>query len=139
MLSETKSRIAGKVAVAIAKPEKVSPLSEVFGRSNYFLLYDTSDNSEEILPNPFVKELGGAGIQSARFLIENRVDVVIVKKIGMNPFRFLASANIKVYQCKEATADEAIQFFSEGKLLQIENMMDDSSFSRKRNRCGKRF
>jgi predicted Fe-Mo cluster-binding NifX family protein len=136
-LAETNNRM--KIAVAIVKPEKTSSLSDVFGRSNFFFLFNNSDNSEMILPNPFAKELGGAGIQSARFLIENEVDVVIVKKIGMNPFRFLTSANIKVYQCKEATADEAIRFFSEGKLLQIENVMEDSSFSRKRNRCGKRF
>lgn len=125
-----------KIAVAIAKPEKTSPLSEVFGQSNYFLLYNTSDSSEDILPNPFVKELGGAGIQSARFLIENDVEVVIVKKIGMNPFRFLTSAKIKVYQCKEETSFEAIRLFTEGKLLLIENINKDIAFGRKRKRYG---
>ena len=125
-----------KIAVAIVKPEKSSLLSDLFGRSNYFLIFNTFKNSEEILSNPFAKELGGAGIQSARFLIENDVDVVIVKKIGINPFRFLASANIKVYQCNEATASETIRFFTEGKLLPIENVTEAFSFGRKRNRFG---
>lgn len=127
-----------KIAVAIVIPERISPLSDVFGRSNYFLIYNTSDNSANILPNPFAKELGGAGIQSARFLIENEADVVIVKKIGINPFRFFKSANIKVYQCKEGNAIEAIRLFTDGKLLPIENITEDFSFGRKRNRYGKK-
>lgn len=128
-----------KVAVAITKPEKTSPLSDVFGRSNYFLIYNTSDNSEDVLTNPFAQELGGAGIHSARFLIENEVDVVIVKKIGINPFRFLASANIKVYQCNEATAVKAMQLFTEDKLILIENTNGDIAFGRKRKRYGGNF
>lgn len=114
-----------KIAVAIDKPERLSPLSEVFGRSNFFLIYDLSEDSEDFLTNPFVKELGGAGIQSARYLIENNVDVLIVKKIGINPFRFLTSADIEVYQCHETTATEAIRLFTEGKLNLIENMSGD--------------
>lgn len=133
---ETKSRATGKIAVAIEKPENTSLLSEVFGRSHFFMIYNTFDNSEDILLNPFVKELGGAGIQTARFLIENDVDIVIVKKIGINPFRFLASVNIKVYQCSEATASETIRLFTEGKLLPIENITEAFSFGRKRNRYG---
>jgi len=128
-----------RIAITIVKAEKTSPLADVFGRSNYFLINNTSDNSENILPNPFAKELGGAGIQSARFLIENKVDVVIVKKIGMNSFRFLTSANIKVYKCKEGTSVEAIQLFSEGKLISIENINKDIAFGRKRKRYGGNF
>jgi predicted Fe-Mo cluster-binding NifX family protein len=128
-----------RIAVTIVKPEKTSLLSEIFGRSDFFLIYNTSDNWEEFLPNPFAKELGGAGIQSARFLIENKIDSVIVKQIGKSPFRFLASANTKVYQCKEGTAAEAIRLFNEGKLILIENINGDIAFGRKRKRYGRKF
>lgn len=128
-----------KIAVAIMKPEKMSPLAQVFGRSNYFLINKTSDNSEIILQNPFANELGGAGIQSARFLIENEVDIVIVKKIGMNPYRFLTSANIKVYQSSDTTGVNAIQLFTEGKLNLIGNTNSDVSSVRKRKRYGEKI
>jgi len=128
-----------KIAVAIEKPEKTSLLSEVFGRSNFFLIKNSNDYSEEIITNPFVKELGGAVIQSARILIENNVDVVITKHIGINPYRFLASADIKVYLCKEGTARDAIRFFNEGKLTTAEISGEDFIPGRKRKRLGRKF
>jgi predicted Fe-Mo cluster-binding NifX family protein len=119
------------IAVAIVKPDNTSFLSEVFGRSKYFLISSLKDNFSEIYRNPFASELGDAGIQSARFLIEKNIDVLIVKKIGMNPFRFLTSANIKVYLGKKGSSIEAIQLFTEGKLIFIENIKRDFSFGSK--------
>jgi predicted Fe-Mo cluster-binding NifX family protein len=120
-----------KIAVAIAKQDKTSLLSEVFGRSNFFLISNSKDNSLEIYRNPYASELGDAGIQSSRFLIEKEIDVLIVKKIGLNPFRVLTSANIKVYLGKEGSSIEAIQMFTEGKLILIENIKRDFSFESK--------
>lgn len=128
-----------KIAVSIEKPEDSSELSEVFGRSKYFLIYDSVNNAEEILYNPFASELGGSGIQSARLLIEKNVEIVITKKIGLNPLRFLNSANIKVYQCTKGTASEAIQLFKEEKLSAIEIGNKNIHTGRKRKRCGRRF
>jgi predicted Fe-Mo cluster-binding NifX family protein len=139
MLSDTQSSYSEKIAVTIEKPEKTSPISLVFGRCSYFLIYDQEKNEEEILPNPFASELGGAGIQSARFLIEHNVDVVIIKQIGVNPFRFLTSANIKVYKCKVESATEAIKLFTEGKLILLKNIKEDFTFGRKRKRYGRKI
>ncbi len=139
MLSKTKSRIAGKIAVAIEKPEKSSPISEIFGRSKYFFIHNTEDETEDIIPNPFTNELGGAGIQSVRFLIEKNIDAVIVNNIGINPFRFFASANIKVYHHKNANANEAIRLLKEEKLLQIDLINENYTFGRNRKRHRKKF
>jgi len=126
-----------KVAIAIVKPEKSSPLSDVFGRSNFFLIVNASDNSEMILPNPFAKELGRAGIQTAKLLIENNVDAVIIKQIGKNPFRFLTSANIKVYSCKKENAAGAIRLLSESKLIPLEKIKEEYPGRRNRKRHGR--
>lgn len=127
------------IVVTIEKPETTSPLSEVFGRSKYFLFNDTSEASIKIIPNPYVKELGGAGIQAARFLIENDAGVVVTKNIGVNPLRFLTSAEIKVYVCKEGSAIEVLQLLKDGKLNSVETINDDFSTERKRKRFGKNF
>lgn len=125
------------IAVAIPKPERNSTLSDVFGKSFFFLLHNLADKSEVILSNPFASELDGAGIQSAKLLIENGVDVLIVRQIGRNPLRFLSSAKLKVYQSEETTASDAIRHFAEGKLTMIEETSKDNSFGRKRKRSGK--
>lgn len=139
MLSETKSRVAGKIAVAIEKPERSSSISEIFGRSKYFLIHNTEDETEYIISNPFTNELGGAGIQSVRFLIEKNIDAVIVNNIGINPFRFFASANIKVYHHKSGNAIEALRLLKEEKLEVIDFMNMDYHFGRNRKRHGKKF
>ncbi len=124
------------IAVAIEDPVDSSLLSESFGKSKFFLVYDLDNNSESILTNPFVTELGRAGIQSARLLIENNVDAVITKKIGINPFRFFTSINIKVFQCKQMIALKAIQLFRDKKLSEFENICQYFSAGRTRRRYG---
>ncbi len=128
-----------KIAVTIKNPEKTSPVSEVFGRCSFFLIHNQETNGEEIISNPFANEIGAAGIQSALLLIESNVAVVITKQIGINPFRLLSSANIKVYQCKNCSAAEAIKLFDEGKLYLLENMNGNIFFGRKQNRRGRIF
>ncbi|MGQ9798755.1 MAG: NifB/NifX family molybdenum-iron cluster-binding protein [Ignavibacterium sp.] len=63
--------------------------------------------------------LGWAELQSARVLIDQNVDVLITKKIGINPLRFLSSACIKVYQSKDIILTEIIKNFNEGKLNEL--------------------
>ena len=58
------------IAVPINKPDLLAELSDTFGRSKYFVIHNLTDNASEILLNPYSTELGGAGIQSARFLFK---------------------------------------------------------------------
>lgn len=123
-----------KIAVAIEKPGKFSPVSEVFGRCRYFLIQDREKDTEEILTNPFSSEIGGAGIQAAKFLIDNNVDAVITKNIGKNPFRFLVSANIKIYKYNGNNADDSLLLFCKNGLELLKRNNTDSPFTKKRNR-----
>ncbi len=126
-----------KIALSISKRDDSSPFLEIFGRSSHYFINDSERNSEEILSNPYFIELGGAGIQSVRFLIDQNIDVLITKKIGINPLRFLKSAKIKVYQCNDCNVLEAIKLFSEWKLPEIDDV--DEKYFPGRNRFGKRF
>ncbi len=123
------------IAVSINKPDLLAELSDTFGRSKYFIIYNSNDNKSEILINPFSMEMGGAGIQSARFLFEKNIDVLITTDIGAHPLSFLNSLNIKVYRCVKESAEEAIKLFKEKKLVEIKT--SESELFTKRNR--KRF
>lgn len=123
------------IAVPINKPDLLAELSDTFSRSKYFVIYNTTENSSEILLNPYSTELGGAGIQSARFLFEKNIDALITTNIDFNLLRFLYTLNIKVYSCLNDSAEEAIKLFSEKKLKEIE--ISENELYIKRNR--KRF
>ncbi len=73
-----------------------SVISRHFGRSNYFLFYDTETDSYYIKTNPTVNTVGAAGIQTAQFIISQNVEVVVTGKIGDNAIRFLKLANINI-------------------------------------------
>jgi len=123
------------IAVSVNKPELLAELSDMFGRSKYFVIHSSTDNESEFLLNPYSTELGGAGIQSARFLFEKNIDVVITTNIGIHPLKFFNSINIKVYFCSNGSAEEAIELFKEKKLKEIE--INENELYAKRNR--KRF
>ncbi|HPN39322.1 MAG TPA: NifB/NifX family molybdenum-iron cluster-binding protein [Melioribacteraceae bacterium] len=85
-----------KIAFCAVEGSIESLLSRQFGRSNFFIFYDTNLNTYSILPNPICNSVGGAGIQTAQFIISQNVDVVVSGKIGDNAVRFLKLANINI-------------------------------------------
>ena len=123
------------IAISVNKPELLAELSEMFGRSKYFVIHNSTDNTTELLLNPYATELGGAGIQSARFLFEKNIEALLTVNIGLHPLSFLNSLNIKVYRCVNGSAEEVIKLFNEKKLEEIET--SENELFTKRNR--KRF
>lgn len=127
------------IAVSTKKPELYSELSDAFGRSRYFMIYDSIKNTSEFIVNPFSSELGGAGIQSARFLIEKNIEAIITTFIGLNTLRFINTLNIKVYNGSNLKTYEAIQWFTDNKLAEIICIEAELYPDRKRKRYGNRF
>jgi predicted Fe-Mo cluster-binding NifX family protein len=107
------------IAVSINKPELSSEVSEGFGRSRFFLIYDSDKKVSEIIENPFVFELGAAGIQTARFLIEKNVEALITAFVGLTTLRLFNSMNIKIFQGNNLAADKALELFAENKLTEL--------------------
>ena len=124
-----------KIVLAIERSGTSLHLSDVFGKCACFFIHEQDKNTNEVIPNPFAHELGGAGIQTARMLIEKNVDVVITKRIGSNPLRFLKLANVKVYQCNEKDVLKAIQLFEERELAEYENSNGDFPAANNGKRC----
>lgn len=140
-LVETKHLVNDEMLIAVStkKPDLSSELSDAFGRSRYFMIYDSIENTSEFMVNPFSSELGGAGIQSSRFLIEKNIEAIITTFIGLNTLRFINSLNIKVYKSSNLKTSEAIQWFTDNKLTEITCNEVEQYPERKRKRYGNRF
>lgn len=121
------------IAVSVKNTEESSLLSDSFGRSKYFLIYDSLKNKFEFIKNPYYLELGGAGIQTARFLIEQKVEAVITTFIGPNILRFFNSSQVKVYKSVNKTLQESLKLFFENKL---DELTKDINLKRQRRRSG---
>ncbi len=98
-----------KIAFATVNNNIDSMLSEIFGRTNYFILYDSNTKTLNIHPNCNKNVIGAAGIQAAQFLISQDVDIVVTGYIGDNAIRFLSLAKIKIESNVTGTVSELLK------------------------------
>ncbi|MFU8652859.1 cation diffusion facilitator family transporter [Methanotorris formicicus] len=108
-----------RIAVPIESADKdrfKSKINKKFAFSPYFMFVDVSDGK---ITNSFIKENPAKnlekkkGIETANFLIDNDVDVVIVKDIGMGSYNALRNKYARVVKTEENTVEEAINEFLE--------------------------
>jgi len=88
-----------------------------FGRCNYFIIYDTDNDSFESFPNPNISSPQGAGIASSQFIIDKGVEVILTGNVGPNAFSVFQQAGVKVVVgLLGMKVKEAIEKFKKGEL-----------------------
>ena len=75
-------------------------------------------------------------MQVFNLLIEKDADSLITNRMGAGPFRLLLSAGIKVYQCTELTALQAVELLTNNELPAL-NIPSISTGNKFRKRYGK--
>jgi len=106
-----------KVVVSAQGIDLNSFIDPRFGRCRYFLFIDTDTMRVEAVPNAAREAAGGAGIQSAQFVVDKGVQAVITGTVGPNADEVLKRANIPVYR-SAGTVSVVIDKFKAGKLPQ---------------------
>jgi predicted Fe-Mo cluster-binding NifX family protein len=88
-----------------------------FGRASYFLIFDTNDESLEVVGNDQnVNAVQGAGIQAAENIVGKNVDMVVAGNFGPKAFMALDAAGIKVALFADGQVSEAIELAQKDKL-----------------------
>jgi predicted Fe-Mo cluster-binding NifX family protein len=106
-----------RIAIASQGVEKTSAVDPRFGRASYFLVFDTSDESLEVVENnQNVNAAQGAGIQAAENISKKNVDIIVASNFGPKAFRALEAAGIKAAIWAEGTVSEAIELAVNNKL-----------------------
>ena len=116
------------VAVTSEGYDLSSQLAERFTRSPFIIFKNTEDESFESLRNPYSEICGGAGIQTAQLVIEKNANAVIACEIGLNSFRLLQSAKVKIYSCAKIKIEDALTEFRSGKLQELINLSKDDEY-----------
>jgi predicted Fe-Mo cluster-binding NifX family protein len=107
-------RIDGmRIAISAKGQGLDAPLDPRFGRSHYFFVMDTKTGTTETLTNKNATAPGGAGIQTAQFISDQGIEIVITGSVGPKAAQVLAQAEIKVHSTNAGTVREAIQGFEE--------------------------
>lgn len=95
-----------------------SPVEERFGRSEWFIKFDTETKQWEVFANPGTTRSGGAGVAAAQFIIDQQVSAVISGSFGPNAESALRAANVSMYVFPnpDITVQEALDSFQQGNL-----------------------
>lgn len=95
-----------KAVITSDGPTLKSPVSMVFGRAPYFLVYDLSTDTYEVHQNPAFGSFGGAGPMAANFVSSHGAKVIITGGIpGPNAQGALIGLGIEVIQFQGLVED----------------------------------
>ena len=111
-----------KIAITASGEGLDSPVDRVFGRARRFVITDPEGTNVALLENEQnVNAAQGAGIQSARQMANQSIDVVLTGNVGPNAFRALEAVSIKIYQFGSdiLTVRDALTAWKQGRLQEV--------------------
>ena len=110
-----------KVAVSAQGPGLESQVDPRFGRAAYFVIYDTANQNFESFSNAVNSSAAhGAGIQTAQWVAQQSVGVVVSGNMGPKAFQALNAAGIKMIAWDKGTVEEAIELVRKGELQPLD-------------------
>jgi predicted Fe-Mo cluster-binding NifX family protein len=106
-----------KIAITSLGETLDSPIDQRFGRTRYFVLFDT--DTEEWSAHDNQQNLNaaqGAGIQAGQKVVELGAEAVVTGHCGPKAFATLTAGGIQVYSGATGTAKDSIDALSKGEL-----------------------
>ncbi|UZE93220.1 MAG: cation diffusion facilitator family transporter [Candidatus Nealsonbacteria bacterium] len=100
-----------------------SQIDERFARAEFFAILKVKKDkieSFEFKENIFKEKEIRAGLAVAKYLLEQKPDVLIVRQIGPISFHTLRDNLIEVYKAEQGTIRQIIKDFSENQLVKLE-------------------
>lgn len=111
-----------KVAIPVDDKSMSTSVSQSFGRTPYYLIYDTDSKESVFLDNSAIASQGGAGIKAAQTIVDSNIDAIITPQCGENAAEVLRLANIKLYKIINFSVQDNICALNDGKLSILEDI-----------------
>ena len=105
-----------KIAITSQGKSLKDPIDQRFARAKYFLIVDNETNDVEVVPNSRVSAGSGAGIQTAQFMVDRGIGVILTGNLGPNASKVLNESGIKVFINNKGTGESALSDYKNGKL-----------------------
>ncbi|MBN1280504.1 MAG: NifB/NifX family molybdenum-iron cluster-binding protein [Candidatus Thermoplasmatota archaeon] len=117
-----------KICITSTGKDLHASVDQRFGRCPYFLIIDTESKQVKTIDNESTIASGGAGIQAAQIVTNEKVGAVITGNVGPNAFNVLHAAGIKVFSGASGTIQEVLEQYSKGKLQEVHAATQASHF-----------
>jgi predicted Fe-Mo cluster-binding NifX family protein len=117
-----------KIAITATGETLDSQVDPRFGRASWFIVVDSDSMEFEAVANDNVNAAGGAGINSAKVVIDAGAEAVLTGNCGPNAHRSLAAGGVKIYTGASGTVKEAVEKFKSGELTPVDGPNVGSHF-----------
>ncbi len=111
-----------KIAIPVDETSMETNICISFGRTPYFLIYDTDSKDAKFLDNSAAASQGGAGIKAAQMIVDQNVEALLTPRCGENAAEVFQAANTKIYQTKGNLLKQNIQALENGELSLLSNI-----------------
>jgi len=105
-----------KIAIPVNDKSMETSVCQSFGRTPYFLIYDTESKESLFIDNSAAASQGGAGIKAAQTIVDNNVSAVLTPRCGENAAEVIKAASIKIYKTFNDSVMDNIDALNNGKL-----------------------
>lgn len=105
-----------KIALPVEEKTLNTPVCVSFGRTPFFMIFNTKNGEYEFIDNSAAASQGGAGIKAAQLLADKGAKAVITFRCGENAAEVLKPAEINLYKAVDGTAFDNIEKFQLGEL-----------------------
>lgn len=103
------------IAIPVDEKKLDSPICISFGRTPYFMFYNTDTQKATFFDNSAFNAQGGAGIKAAQKIVDEGTNALITVRCGENAAAVLNNG-VTIYKSKEGTAKENIDAFLKDEL-----------------------
>ena len=104
------------IAIPVNETGENAEICVSFGRTPFFLFFDTETGMSTSEKNPAENAPGGAGIKAAQFVIDKGAKALITPRCGENSAQVFKAAEVAIYQSAGMNAAQNIADFQAGKL-----------------------
>ncbi|MHB8963964.1 MAG: NifB/NifX family molybdenum-iron cluster-binding protein [Saccharofermentanales bacterium] len=111
-----------KLAIPVDEKKIDADICISFGRTPYFLIYDTETKESTFLDNIAATSQGGAGIKAAQFLVDSKVDAMLTPRCGENAAAVIQAARIRIYKTAGTSVADNISAYVAGTLPLLEEI-----------------
>lgn len=111
-----------KIAIPVDEKNMETSVCISFGRTAYFLIYDTETNESVFLDNSAAASQGGAGIKAAQAIVDSHAAVLLTPRCGENAAEVIKAADIKMYKTTPGSSMDNINAFIGGTLTLLEEI-----------------
>lgn len=105
-----------KIAIPVDNASMDTTICISFGRTPYFLIYDTESKDAKFISNSAAASQGGAGIKAAQTIIDHQAEALLTPRCGENAAEVFRAAKIKIYQTNGNLLKHNLQAFKKGEL-----------------------